>query len=180
MENSQRYYIIGDIGAERREAGRKLSQKLGCELLILDDEIERLDGRNVKRLCMINGEHAYRNHEFEVLSKLDDANCKLGCAKNEVYPDRLVVVCGDGVVLDEMSLEIIKKGKAVFIEEDIDVLWERAKNDDTVPYAFMYGDDEIKKEKLFREMYEMRLPLYRQAADENSDKMDENPDKRSI
>ena len=56
----------------------------------------------------------------------------------------------------------------------------RAKNDDTVPYAFMYGDDEIKKEKLFREMYEMRLPLYRQAADENSDKMDENPDKRSI
>ena len=79
-----------------------------------------------------------------------------------------------------MSLEIIKKGKAVFIEEDIDVLWERAKNDDTVPYAFMYGDDEIKKEKLFREMYEMRLPLYRQAADENSDKMDENPDKRSI
>lgn len=41
-------------------------------------------------------------------------------------------------------------------------------------------NDEIKKEKLFREMYEMRLPLYRQAADENSDKMDENPDKRSI
>lgn len=42
--------------------------------------------------------------------------------------------------LDEMSLEILKKGKAVFIEEDIDVLWERAQNDDTVPYAFMYGE----------------------------------------
>lgn len=65
---------------------------------------------------------------------------------------------------DEMSLEIIKRGSVTFVEEDIAALWEKAKSDGNVPYAFMYGDDDEKREKMFRETYEMRLSLYRQAA----------------
>ena len=63
-----------------------------------------------------------------------------------------------------MSLEIIKRGSVTFVEEDADALWEKAKSDSTVPYAFMYGDNDEKRKKMFRETYEMRLPLYRQAA----------------
>lgn len=164
MKKAERYYIIGYIGSDRTGTGRALADKLGCPLLVLDDEIERLDGRSIKRMCMINGEHEYRNKEFEVLSKLDDASYDIGLAKDEVYPDRLVVACGDGAVLDEMSLEIIKRGSVTFVEADVAALWEKAKSDSTVPYAFMYGDDDEKREKMFRETYEMRLPLYRQAA----------------
>ena len=165
MKKAERYYVIGYIGSDRTGAGRALADKLGCPFLVLDDEIERLDGRSIKRMCMINGEHEYRNKEFEVLSKLDDASYDMGLAKDEIYPDRLVVACGDGAVLDEMSLEIIKRGSVTFVEEDVAALWERAKIDSTVPYAFMYGDNDEKREKMFRETYEMRLPLYRQAAD---------------
>ncbi len=165
MKKTERYYVIGYIGTDRRKVGKKLARELGCGVLFLDDEIERLDGRSIKRMCMINGEHAYRNKEFEVLSKLDDSSYDLGCARNEIYADKLVIVCGDGAVLDEMSLDIIKRGKVIFVEEDIDILWNKAKNDDSVPYAFMYGEDDAKREKLFREMYAIRMPLYRQAAE---------------
>lgn len=164
MKKVERYYIIGYIGSDRIGAGHALADKLGCPLLVLDDEIERLDGRSIKRMCMINGEHEYRNKEFEVLSKLDDASYDMGLAKDEVYPGRLVVACGDGAVLDEMSLAVVKRGSVIFVEEDIAALWKKAKDDSSVPYAFMYDDDDEKREKMFREIYEMRLPLYRQAA----------------
>ena len=90
MNMPERHYIIGYLGAQTRKEGEALARLLQCPLLFVDDEIERLDGRSIKRICMINGEHAYRNKEFEILSKLDDPAYDLGLAKNEVYPDRLV------------------------------------------------------------------------------------------
>ena len=103
-----------------------------------------------------------------MLAKLSDPAFDLGLAKNEVYPDRLVVVCGDGTILDEMSLEILSRAHTVFVDTDPDLLWERVRNADPVsgafPYAFLYGEDLAEKERVFREMYGLRLPLYRKAA----------------
>ena len=166
MNMPERHYIIGYLGAQTRKEGEALARLLQCPLLFVDDEIERLDGRSIKRICMINGEHAYRNKEFEILSKLDDPAYDLGLAKNEVYPDRLVVVCGDGAVLDEMSLEILSRAHTVFIDEDVDALWVRANAENTAPYAFMYDSEPDAREKLFREKYKLRLPLYNAAASE--------------
>ena len=168
IKTPERHYIIGYLGSDRKLAGEKLAAELGCPLLSLDEEIERLDGRSIRKICMINGEHAYRNKEYEMLAKLSDPAFDLGLAKNEVYPDRLVVVCGDGTILDEMSLEILSRAHTVFVDTDPDLLWERVRNADPVsgafPYAFLYGEDLAEKERVFREMYGLRLPLYRKAA----------------
>lgn len=168
IKTQERHYIIGYLGSDRMLAGEKLAAELDCPLLNLDEEIERLDGRSIRKICMINGEHAYRNKEYEVLSKLSDSSCELGLAKNECYPDRLVVVCGDGTILDEMSLEILCRAHTLFVDTDPDLLWERIQNSDPAsaafPYAFLYGEDLAEKERVFREMYRLRLPLYRKAA----------------
>ena len=169
MKNSERYYIIGYIGTDRMAAGKKLAEELGCEVLDTDREIERLDGRSIRKLCMIHGEHSYRNKEFELLSKLDDESYDLGLAKDEEYPDKLVVVCGDGIILDEMSLAILEKSNVVWVKEDPEILWERSKDDMSITYAFMLKSDEEERKKSFMELYELRLPLYKQAADKTAE-----------
>ncbi|MBE6031342.1 MAG: hypothetical protein E7225_07100 [Clostridiales bacterium] len=159
-----KHFIIGYIGSDRLGKGKELAEELGCPVLVMDDEIERLDGRKIFRLVMVNGEHAYRNAEFEMLSKLVDPAYDHGLAKDEDYPETMVVVCGDGIILDEMSLEILEKQTCVFVDEDPEVLWERVKDDSTIPYFFMASFNQEEKKKNFLDFHEIRRPVYMRAA----------------
>ena len=108
-------FVTGYFGAPIREIAEKTAEREGCALLSLDEEIEKADGRSILRICMLMGEHEYRNKEYEILSKLPE--------------DDLVVYCGDGVLNDEMSRDIILKHRLVIAGADmsVDELWENAK-----------------------------------------------------
>ncbi len=158
--NNRKHFIIGYIGSDRLGAGKALAEELGCPLLVMNDEIERLDGRKIFRIVMINGEHAYRNMEFEMLSKLINPSYDHGLAKDEAYPDELVVICGDGVILDAMAYELLEAQHCIFVDESPEVLWDRVKDDKSIPYFFMANAEPTEKKKNFMELYDIRRPLY--------------------
>lgn len=140
-------FITGYIGSDRLGAGRKISALLGYELLILDDLIVEKDGRSLKKLIMMMGEHEYRNKEYEIL---------------EEYANKsgFVMVCGDGIVLDDSCLDYLKTNPTFFVDEPLELLWERARDDKSILYAFLQEDDKDLVFKKFSEFYKIRLPLY--------------------
>ena len=74
MEKPDRVFIVGFMGSDRMGLGKSIADEYSYELISLDKKIEEEEGRSIKRICMVMGEHEYRNREFEMLEKL----CKPG------------------------------------------------------------------------------------------------------
>lgn len=149
-KKAPRIFVIGFMGSNRNEIGKKLAAKLNYELIDLDREIEKEDGRDIRRICMMMGEHEYRNKEYEMLEKLSEQ-------------EKIVVVCGDGIVLDDMNREILQKNQVVLAdwEKDPQQLWEQAKQQkNNFPYAFMNQPDTALKKQKFMDLYDQRKNLY--------------------
>lgn len=149
-KKSSRIFVIGFMGSDRKGIGEKLAVKLNYELIDLDQEIEKEDGRDIRRICMMMGEHEYRNKEYEMLEKLLDR-------------EKIVVVCGDGIILDDMNREILQKNHVILAdwEKEPQQLWEQAKQQQNkFPYAFMNQPDTALKKQKFMDLYEQRKNLY--------------------
>ena len=146
-----RLFVIGFIGSRRMERGEELARELGYQLLDLDRMIEERDGRSLKKLIMMMGEHEYRNKEYEILKELESQQ-------------GFVLVCGDGIVHDEMNLAILKREATIFVEEPLESLWERVREKADGLYAFLHDSDRERARKKFMEFYQLRLPLYREAS----------------
>ena len=151
-----RLFVIGFIGSRRMERGEELARELGYQLLDLDRMIEERDGRSLKKLIMMMGEHEYRNKEYEVLKELEDQQ-------------GFVLVCGDGIVHDEMNLAILKREATIFVEEPLEILWERMREKTDGLYAFLHDSDRERARNKFMEFYQLRLPLYREASSASED-----------
>jgi len=143
----KKLFIIGYIGSDRRRVGEEAAHLLGYELLVLDDLIVKRDGRPLKKIIMAMGEHEYRNKEYDILEMYSKKNS-------------FVMVCGDGIVLDEMCITILKDNPTLFVDEPLELLWSRVKNDQTLLYSFLENTSKTLVFKKFSELYQLRLPLY--------------------
>jgi len=141
-------YVIGFMGSDRIGLAERLASESGRRWLSLDEEIEKCDGRSIKKICMACGEHGYRNLEYQMLCELKDAD--------------LIIACGDGILLDDDCRAIICSGQAVHADADAgcDALWERARCDSSIPYAFMSDPDDAARKAKFTELYNKRKHLY--------------------
>lgn len=149
-------FVTGYFGAPILEEARSIAECKGWEVLDLDARIEENDGRNIARLCMMGGEHAYRNAEFEEISRLCEAAA-----------DR-VVACGDGILYDDDSRGLILRHELVIAGEDqpLEELWERARQDETTYHAFMKFGTEEEKHAKFEEHHARQQALFRQVREE--------------
>lgn len=148
-KNSPRIFVTGYMGADTRTLAEKIAAELSYELIDLDAEIEKEDGRSIQRICMLMGEHEYRNKEYEMLQKLKDR-------------DGIVVLCGDGIIFDDQNMEVLEANTVMLADSDtdIEILWERAKDMKNLPYAFMNLGGDERKEK-FITLYEQRKDIYK-------------------
>ena len=94
-------FVTGFYGAPADKLARETSEQKGLELIVLDELIEKKDGRTIQKISMLMGEHEYRNKEYEALEEISSAY--------EKNPASAVILCGDGVLHDAMSAAIIKK-----------------------------------------------------------------------
>ena len=134
--NANLIVVTGCFGAPVKEIAQEIARQKGLPLVDLDSEITKRDGRSIRRLVMMNGEHGYRNMEYEILSELSSGGAPC------------VVACGDGVLYDDDSREIIRSGELVIAGKDLseDELWENAKADADTYHAFMsFGTEEEKR-----------------------------------
>ena len=156
--------VTGYFGSPIEEAARKIAEEQGFAFLSLDREIEKRDGRSITRLCMMNGEHGYRNQEYEILNEINEAPEGF-CAGAE----GLVIACGDGVLYDDMSREIAEANELVIVGNDMNVnaLWEGAKARENTYHAFMVFGTEEEKREAFEKYLDRQRVLFEKVGGKN-------------
>lgn len=165
MNNRKFIFVTGFFGAPLGEIAGRLAADEGAELISLDEEIQRYDGRSVLRICMLMGEHEYRNKEYEALQRLtEDDAARIGdsCPDDGSDPVTTVVLCSDGVLHDDMSAEIIKNHDLVIAGRDMDreELWQNASSADSTYHAFMTLRDEAARRRAFDELLDRQQQLF--------------------
>ncbi len=148
-------FITGYFGAPIKKTAEETAAFNKYEFLSLDDEIEKSDGRSVLRICMSMGEHEYRNKEYEILSSII-SEFESGSLKSTV------ICCGDGVLNDEMSRNLIKKYDLIIVGENMsaDELWENASNEYGSYHAFMHFGSDKTRRKAFDQLYKRQQQLF--------------------
>lgn len=143
-------FVTGFIGSDRAGLARQMADENNMEFVSLDGEIEAKDGRSVRRIAMMMGEHEVRNKEFEALKEL-------------LEKEGLVVACSDGIVLDDECLSLLCQGQVVIADVALtpEELWEQAKADPNPAYAFLSEEDEAAQYQRYLSLYHARMPIYR-------------------
>ena len=148
--NANLIVVTGCFGAPVREKALQLARQRDLPLVDLDKEITQRDGRSIRRLVMMNGEHGYRNAEYEILKELSENGTSC------------VVACGDGVLYDEMSRDISLANELVIVGLDMTTgdLWDNAKAEEESYHAFMSFGSEEEKRSAFEKLIERQRALF--------------------
>ncbi|MGE6782465.1 shikimate kinase [Ensifer adhaerens] len=113
--------FIGLMGAGKSVIGRLTAQALGVPFVDSDHEIERVSRMTISDLFARYGEEEFRALETRVLKRLLRSGPR-------------VVSTGGGAYVNERSRRQIKKGGlTVWLNAELDVLWERVNKRDTRP-----------------------------------------------
>ena len=149
---TQRYVLkktivmIGMMGAGKTAVGRALAQLLDVPFLDSDHEIEAAANMTVPEIFARDGEAFFRARESEVINRL------LG-------GPACVLSTGGGAFLAEANrFAISAQGVSVWLDADIELLWNRVKHRDTRP-LLRTADPKATLSAL----YETRVPEYAKA-----------------
>lgn len=148
MSKKENIVLCGFMGCGKSTVGALLAKKTGMSFVDLDTYIENKAGMTVSEIFAQYGEAHFRALEREASKEL--------AAKSGV-----VLAAGGGTLTFSENVEILKQGGSiVLLDLPVKVVAERLKNDKTRPLL-----NQPDKDKVMKELYEKRLPLYRQAAD---------------
>ena len=144
-------FITGFFGAPLMQKAQSLAKEQNLPLFVLDEEIEKADGRSARRICMMMGEHEYRNKEYEALKAIVDGDVS-----------EAVICCGDGVMHDDMSRDILESHELIVLGADMTIedLWEVAKIEKNSCHAFMHFGNEEQQWAAFEKLYERQRVLF--------------------
>lgn len=143
---SKTLVLVGLMGAGKTAVGNLLAQRLGVPFLDSDQEIVRAANMSIAEIFERDGEPFFRAKETQVLERL-------------LKGPPCVLSTGGGAYLSAENRELISQfGVAIWLQADLNLLWDRVKHKDTRPLLRVPNP----KAKL-RELYEARLPFYRQA-----------------
>ena len=113
--------LIGLMGAGKSAIGRMTAQALGIPFVDSDHEIERVSRMSITDLFAAYGEAEFRALETRVIKRLLRSGPR-------------VVSTGGGAYINENTRRNIKRGGlTVWLNADLDVLWERVNKRDTRP-----------------------------------------------
>lgn len=135
--------LVGFMGSGKTSAGRKLAELSSKKNFDMDSEIEKSQGKKIKKIFHEKGEEFFRKIEKKELRKISNK-------KN------LVVSCGGGIVLDESNAAILnKKFKTFWLWTSVKETRERTKSDFSRPLLL-----NAKKENAVQKLLDKRLYSY--------------------
>ncbi|OOG71702.1 Shikimate kinase [Ensifer sp. M14] len=138
--------FIGLMGAGKSAIGRLTAQSLGIPFVDSDHEIERVSRMTISDLFARYGEDEFRALETRVLKRL-------------LRTGPRVVSTGGGAYINERSRRQIKRGGlTIWLNAELDVLWERVNKRDTRPLL----KTENPKQTL-ENLMRARYPIYAEA-----------------
>lgn len=113
--------FVGLMGAGKSAIGRLTASALGIPFVDSDHEIERVSRMTISELFAAYGEDEFRALEARVIKRLLNSGPR-------------VVSTGGGAYINERTRRHIKRsGLSLWLNADLDVLWERVNKRDTRP-----------------------------------------------
>lgn len=141
LNEKQNIVLIGMPSCGKSTIGKLLSSELNKKYIDTDFEIEKIINMPISEFINQQGEQKFREIEKQVVSDMSKYN-------------GVVISTGGGVILDNENVERLKcNGKLFFINRSI----ENLKATDLRPLTSTL-------EKL-KQIFDIRLPLYKKAAD---------------
>ncbi|MBB6488438.1 shikimate kinase [Rhizobium lusitanum] len=138
--------LVGLMGAGKSSVGRLVAQQLGIPFVDTDAEIERVSRMTITELFATYGEQEFRALETRVIKRLLRGGPR-------------VVSTGGGAFINDNTRQHIKRGGlSVWLNADLDVLWERVNKRDTRPLL----KTENPKQTL-ENLMNARYPIYAEA-----------------
>lgn len=138
--------LVGMMGAGKTAVGRALATRLAAPFLDSDHEIEAAANMTIPEIFARDGEAFFRKKEAQVIARL-------------LEEARGVLSTGGGAFLAEANRQTISdKGVSVWLNADLDVLWNRVRHRDHRP--LLKTEDPY---QTLKGLYEARVPFYAQA-----------------
>ncbi|MEL6464488.1 MAG: shikimate kinase [Pseudomonadota bacterium] len=135
--------MVGMMGAGKTAVGRALAARLDAPFLDSDVEIEAAANMTVPEIFERDGEPFFRAKETQVISRLLDE-------------ERGILSTGGGAFLAEENRQnITARGVSVWLNADLDLLWQRVRHKDTRPLLRT-----AEPRATLAEIYAARVPLY--------------------
>lgn len=135
--------LVGMMGAGKTAVGRALAARLEVPFLDSDAEIEKAANMSIAEIFARDGEPFFRRKEAQVIERLLDE-------------ERGILSTGGGAYLADGNRAVIgEKGVAVWLDADLELLWNRVKHKDTRP-LLRTADPKA----TLTEIFEARVPVY--------------------
>ncbi|MGL4197000.1 MAG: shikimate kinase [Allorhizobium sp.] len=135
--------LVGLMGAGKSAIGRIVAQQLGLPFIDTDSEIERVSRMSISELFAAYGEDEFRALETRVIKRLLRSGPR-------------VVSTGGGAYINEKTRKQIERGGlSIWLNADLDVLWERVNKRDHRPLL----KTENPKQTL-KDLMDKRYPIY--------------------
>ncbi|MFC4214942.1 shikimate kinase [Pseudophaeobacter arcticus] len=138
--------MVGMMGAGKTAVGRALAARLQVPFLDSDHEIESAANMTIPEIFARDGEAFFRLKERQVIARLLTEECG-------------VLSTGGGAFLAAENRETItRNGASIWLQADLDVLWNRVRHRDTRP-LLKTADPRA----TLAQLYAARVPLYAKA-----------------
>lgn len=137
--------MVGFMGSGKSSVSRVLAKRTGLPLIDVDKHIEQTQGRKIKQIFAEEGEVGFRRIETQAMAAL-------------AFEPKSIISCGGGIVGSAVNRAIVKAlGTVVYLEVPCDEAVGRISDPSTRPM--------LNGERPVQEIYDERLPLYRDVAD---------------
>ncbi len=138
--------MVGMMGAGKTAVGRALAHRLGVPFLDSDAEIVEAANMTIAEIFARDGEPFFREKETQVIDRLLDTQ-------------RCVLSTGGGAFLSPSNQKMISdKGISVWLNGDLELLWNRVKHKDTRP--LLRTED---PKQTLADLFHTRVPEYSKA-----------------
>ena len=136
------------MGSGKTAVGKQLSRLTSLNYVDIDNYIERKTGKTISEIFAESGEQHFRDLEYEVAKEL---SLKKG----------YVISAGGGTLLYERNVQVLKEScTVIFLDVPLSAIKYRLRNDTKRP--LLQRPD---KDRVMEELYNQRLPLYKETAD---------------
>ena len=138
--------FVGLMGAGKSAIGRMSAQALNLPFVDSDHEIEAVSRMSITDLFASYGEEEFRSLEARVIERL-------------LADGPRVVSTGGGAFINEKTRALIKeRGVSIWLDGDLEVLWDRVKKRNTRPLLKTANPKET-----LAELMRVRNPTYAEA-----------------